>query len=264
MLYSVIIIFLFILIYQYDFREKSTKKWFCYYSILVVLVCLAGFRYRIGNDTITYEKWFETLPSFNRLTMNFLTDNSKESLFVLFNILIKSIFHKWVFAQIIHAIIINSIVFYFIKKYTSFVFTSVLIYFLWIFYDYNCEILRQSLASSIFLLSVDSLIEKKYLKYYSFAIIAFLFHNLAVVLFILPLIAFFRINKWIFILFILTAICAPILQDNFVNFLQLFKYVGSISEKIFYVDSVYFVMTKWSVFGIIYMIYVDVVIYLII
>jgi hypothetical protein len=162
---------------------------------LISFILLAGLRYHIGIDSLRYEQWFNNdLPTINHFSFN--SYYGYEPLFVLLSSLIKTLFGGWIFAQIIFAFIINVIIFRYIKKYTRYIFTAVLIYFISWFFDYNCETIRQSLAVAVFLMSIRFLEHKKYVKYYIFAIIAFLFHYSSIVVFIIPLILKFRIN-WV-------------------------------------------------------------------
>jgi len=194
-MYFVLIAFFIILIYVYDLKAYSHFRNLFYNIILISFILLAGLRYHIGIDSLRYEQWFNNdLPTINHFSFN--SYYGYEPLFVLLSSLIKTLFGGWIFAQIIFAFIINVIIFRYIKKYTRYIFTAVLIYFISWFFDYNCETIRQSLAVAVFLMSIRFLEHKKYVKYYIFAIIAFLFHYSSIVVFIIPLILKFRIN-WV-------------------------------------------------------------------
>jgi hypothetical protein len=60
MVYFIVLLFMLISVYRYDYRNQKKSKWAWYYLIMIMLVCIAGFRYNLGIDTLRYEKWFES------------------------------------------------------------------------------------------------------------------------------------------------------------------------------------------------------------
>jgi hypothetical protein len=75
--------------------------------------------------------------------------------------------------------------------------------------------MRQALAISVFLLSYDFLVEKKFIKFWLCSFIAFLLHASAFVLFFLPFVLFLRVNKIIYIVFFISFVFGFYLQSNF-------------------------------------------------
>ena len=114
MIYILIIIFLILLSYQYDYC-KYKKYWnFHFYTILCVLVMLAGFRYRLGNDTINYMKWYESLYTLS----NFKLDLSDYEIgFTFLSSLIKTLGGDFYVLQFVTAFIINFSILSYFKKY---------------------------------------------------------------------------------------------------------------------------------------------------
>ena len=169
--------------------EHSTnlikKRWFNIEWLILVL--LAGFRYKIGGDTLSYMQSFEYIPQLNNLERFDIFNQSYEPLWYLLNSCCKTICDSFFFFQFVHAIIVNTSVFYFFRRHSSRCFTSLFLYAVFFFFNYNTEILRVAISISIFLYSFDFLIEKKFFKYYICCLLAFGFHYQSVVLILFPL-----------------------------------------------------------------------------
>ena len=63
MIYLFVFILLLIPVVKYDLMAKTggERGWFCFN--LVVLILLAGLRYRVGGDTLMYMSIYDDLPS---------------------------------------------------------------------------------------------------------------------------------------------------------------------------------------------------------
>ncbi|MBL4677493.1 MAG: EpsG family protein [Mucilaginibacter sp.] len=192
MIYLLTLIMLAFFAFKYDFLKTHDGKpglieKGSYNVALISLIAIAGLRYKVGGDTFTYMESFEDIPfiwdfkNFDFSTATF------DPLWFVFSSISKSIINDFVFFQILHAIFINVIIFKFFKKFTSFKFTAVLIYYLFLYEYFNMEIMRESLAICMLLLSYSFLETKKWYKYYLYALIGFLFHSSAIAMLILPL-----------------------------------------------------------------------------
>jgi hypothetical protein len=106
--------------------------------------------------------------------------------------------------QVLHAIFINTVILSFLKKSTKFYFSAVLIYFVILYPNLNFEVLRESIAISIFLLSIPFYQKKSWKQYYALGIVALLFHESSVIVFLLPLVRNIKINKIIVISFLIS------------------------------------------------------------
>ena len=70
MLYIFILLLIFIGIYQYDYRHVDRGRLFYWILLLIIFICLAGFRYRMGTDSINYETTYERdIPTLDRLKL---------------------------------------------------------------------------------------------------------------------------------------------------------------------------------------------------
>lgn len=179
---------------KYEFRvtPKFSNKWYNFMLLLFILI--AGLRYKVGGDTLSYfdhytevKTWFEI--NFSEFLMG------RYSFF--WNVLAttcKTISDDFYVLQIVQAAFVNFTIFWFIKKYSNFRFTSLLLYFLFSYLYFNTEIMRESIAVSFFLIAFPYFERKLWLKYYLIIIIAFLFHTSAVILFFFPLLSVVKFN----------------------------------------------------------------------
>ena len=187
MIYLMVFIILLFFALIYDFGTEKYGKEISYYFILIGLICLSGFRYKVGGDTFMYMEEFPNLPDLSGLANYETGVNKRQPLWVLFAAISKSISQEFYILQFFHAIIVNTLIFRFIKENTKYVFTSILLYYIGYYCYFNFEILRESIAISIFLFSIKYLLNKKWVVYFSLSFIAFLFHFSAVILFLFPL-----------------------------------------------------------------------------
>lgn len=155
----------------------------------IILVLLFGLRYRVGGDTMNYMFRFEHLSGLTGVFDDGLELGRFQPLWIIFFGAMKQLSSDFTVLQIVHAVIVNTIIFRFINLNTRYFFTGILVYFLCYSLYFNMEILRESISICIFLLSLKSFNNRKWLNYYLFIFVAFLFHYSAIILFFLP---FFR------------------------------------------------------------------------
>ncbi|WP_175463518.1 EpsG family protein [Draconibacterium orientale] len=185
--------------------------------VFMVLVSLSGFRYRIGGDSYFYIKMYEYLPTLPELSSIELGVSKLQPLWLLLNAISRTISPDFFVFQLLHALIVNSIIFYFFRKYTKYVFTAVLLYFIGFYGYFNFEILRESLAICVFLLSLEFFVKKKWLRYYVLVFVAFGFHYSAILLFILPLLKRIPIN---FFSILIIIVIGAFLNTFFLSFIN--------------------------------------------
>lgn len=231
MIYITVLILLIALALQYDFFQKHIGKAFWYSVVLIILICLAGLRYRVGGDTLNYIDEYDGIPLISNLSRYNFLGSRWDPLWIVFSSICKSINPDFVFLQCVHAIIVNTIILRFIRKNTQYSFTGVLIYYVFGYLYFNMEILRESLAISMFLIALGYFQQKKYVKYYLIAVIAFLFHSSAIILFVLPFFSRLKLNKWTIILLVCALSVLFIFQDRINTLLALFYFNQRIENK---------------------------------
>jgi len=196
-MYLLVFIFLLLLSVFFDFLQVKGPKKFFYYLSMIILILIAGLRWKVGGDSITYQSRFETLiyPIDQFFNIRFL-EIGWEPGYILINSIAKSIVSEFWFFQLIHASFVNIIIFRFFKRYTPYYFTAVLFYSFFYYFYFNMEILREIIPVCIFAGFMYPAMEKKeYKKYYIINIILLLFHNSSVILLLIPFLSKLRLNR---------------------------------------------------------------------
>ncbi|MFD2907248.1 EpsG family protein [Flavobacterium ardleyense] len=189
MIYIIIFLLIFFFLFVNKIKKNTEVE---YLLLLIVFVSVAGFRYRVGGDSLAYENYFIDLPKFNELSDFDFTNAPYEFSWYLFNAISKIIDDSFVTFQILHALIINTVLFWFIRKYSQNKWLSLLLYFFINYLYFNMEILRESLAIATFLLAVPSLLQKKWIIYILLCLIACTFHSSAYITIVFP----FLLRQW--------------------------------------------------------------------
>lgn len=159
-----------------------------YYWFLMVLVILVlGLRNKVGADTYSYMYYWDYIPPLKDMSFQWLMLAKYQPFWYLLSSFCKELHSEFWFFQLVHATIVNVIIFYFIKEHSIHKFSVVFIFAIARMLYFSCEIMRESLSVCMFLLVFDSLVQKKWLKYYIAVSFAFMFHASAVFLFLLPL-----------------------------------------------------------------------------
>ena len=230
-----------------------------YLAVLCLLLTLmSGLQYRMGADVISYMKEY-TLYNVDYSWEYLSGFDIRQPLWVLLNVLCKTITEDFLLLKIIQAIFVNIVFFRFYNKYSATPFLSTFLYFIILFLPLNFNELRQSVAISVFLLAYDFLIREKYLKYYLLVIVAYLFHESAMIVAVFPLAKFFSLKEKtllrIYFLLVLGVIIAFSFKDSILSLmLGLLLSTGdsgliTIGER--YFDSSLFGGFEMTIFGMI-------------
>ncbi|MDX1828783.1 MAG: EpsG family protein [Lutibacter sp.] len=256
MIYFLILILLIFFAFIYDFGNAKSGKKIAYYGILLVLICLSSFRYRVGGDTLMYMLKYQNMPNFNEFGNYEIGLSKLQPLWVLLVAIAKSITPEFYMLQILHAIIVNSLIFSFIKSNTKYVFTAILLYYIGYYGYFNFEILRESIAIGIFLYSIKYLQNKKWFLYFTLSFVAFLFHFSAIILFIFPFIINLKFSFWRALLIFVLGILFSSYFSRFVDSVNLVG--GLITSMKEYVE---YVPTIWGIISILvlYLLYPTVI-----
>lgn len=202
LIYIVVILLLLFLSYYYDISSKRAGRDAWYNAVLVILILIAGLRWRVGTDTLAYlTRFYYQYPTLD----NFSISNyglGLDPFYVLINVIVKTLGGRFYMVQIIQATIVNVLVFKYIKRHSKYLFTCVLFYFFVSYFTYNMEIMRGSISIAICLFGNDYIMEKKWLKGYLLYILACLFHYQTLVLLLLPPLFRIRFNKYGIMLFV--------------------------------------------------------------
>lgn len=211
MIYILILMLLALFALLYDVLNLREGRSISYWGAYLILVCLAGFRFKVGGDTYNYMFTHEFLPDVSHLFITEVGIAKLQPLWLLLSAVSKSIGEEFFILQIIHAIFVNAVFFRFIQQNSTYRHTGVLFYSFSLYPYFNFEILRESLAIACFLIAFNYYSRNQWSKYYAIVTISFLFHISAIILFILPLVKSISIKKrYIPIIFFATAAINPI------------------------------------------------------
>ena len=88
----------------------KTAKTLCYNVMLMVLVSIAGFRYRLGIDTVVYEEMYHYIPVISEWTVNNIFEEPITDIgYMIFVSIFKTLFGSWEVVQFFIALFIHGI-----------------------------------------------------------------------------------------------------------------------------------------------------------
>lgn len=195
MLYLTVLILVLYCVYNFDICEQKRNRdtWFNF--LLFVFIIISGFAYRLGYDNANYMSEFPMYRMYGGYGWEELTSYSgRQPLWVLMTKICKAIVNKYWFFKLAHSLLINTLIFLAFRRLTKYVFTAILFYFVLVYFEYNFQVMRQSIAVALFMSSISKYEDNKWLPYYLINILGFLFHEAAIIAFILPLIKFIKIS----------------------------------------------------------------------
>lgn len=238
MIYLAVIIALLVLCYVYDYRGREEGRLLWWIVIMVVLICIAGFRFRMGTDSIKYENYYNwDQPTLSQLRPDHFQATRFAPLYIVLASACRSISSDFLAVQFAVSIIVNISIFRFLWCNTRHIFFAALLYFFFQFFNLNMEVLREALAVSVFLWAWPLFLKGKWLAYYALAVLAFFFHVSSIFMFLLPLF-WLPGPRWIFTFGPRTLIVAPLvllssfaISYYFFDFIQMLAITENISER---------------------------------
>ena len=213
-----------ILSFRYDINGKTKYSGFWYHFVLIVLILVAGLRYRLGIDTVNYlDSFYHKYPYIWDIDKDYLLAASREPLWLFLNSAILSFGGKFFILQLVQSSIVNIIVFRFFKKHSKYPFICILFYFLSIYFLWNMVVMRSAVAMAIGLVGNDYILDRKWKEGYFTYLIAVMFHYSAVVLFVTPFLLFLRLNRKGLLILLSMAVCGFIIERLLGEYLLLFE-----------------------------------------
>lgn len=210
--YIIPLIYCLICILLFDCHRKTQGRGVFYNILLIYLILLAGFSYRVGSDSGGYMEGFKDIPDIFELSTNSFEILSYQPFYLIFCSLCKTVVSDIWFMHLCQSWVVCLVIFHFIRKRTQYIFTGALL-FMTCIYTYFCyEIYKESLAVSMLLLGYPYLEKKKYTKYYIFAFFALMFHYSGVVAFFIPFVQKIRFNKKFFVWFFVVILVMELLS----------------------------------------------------
>lgn len=233
MIYFIVLFLLLILTVRYDINGKTEYRDQWYNAILIILILIAGLRFRLGEDTINYIYYFyHDFPNLYDLDIDTLLSSDQPPLWILLNSIVKTFGGKFFVVQLIQATILNTLMLKYFKKHSSYPFACVTFYFLWRFQLFNMVVMKAALALSIILFANDFFLEKKYIKGFLLILIATGFHQASIVLAIIPFLFFLRFNIIGIVFLVFAFVVGAYLQSKLGDVFALFEMADGMSDKL--------------------------------
>lgn len=195
--------------------------------ILAYVVCLLGFRYRVGMDTIGYMKTFSGEPDFDHLWSLRSLNLKHEPGYLLICAICKLFTGEFWPVQMILALITDTCIFIFLYRYCRNVFVGIFLFFMLQCLYFGTEVIRESAAISIFLVNLRNAERGRWLTYYLVSLLSVSFHYSAIITWFLPLARFIRPNIIFLILCVVILGVTPLVER-----LNQLLSIAAISERI--------------------------------
>lgn len=206
MIYILSLLFILYLVVRFDINGKTKHKDVFFRILLIWFIAVSGLAYNVGADVPGYMYQYDEFTWSHIRSWDDLSQyRHRQPGWVLLNLLCQLISTNFVVFKLIGAIFLNVVVFRLIKKYCPYIFIGILFYAVMLYLNLNFNALRQAYSLGFFLLGFDFLVEKQYLRYYVFALLAFLFHTSAIILFAIPLLSLINVNRRTIILTLIAA-----------------------------------------------------------
>lgn len=241
MIYLLVLVLLLILTIRYDINGRTEYRDEWYNVVLVILILIAGLRFRLGEDTISYiYMFYHNTPDVSDLDVDFLLDSDQPPLWILLTSIIKTIGGKFFVVQLIEATFVNTLILRYFKKHSPYPFACTAMYFFWRYQWYSMVVMKAAIALSLVLFANDFFLEKKYKKGILLIFIATGFHQSSILLIIIPFLTFLRFNLLGVSLLIGAYIFSAFLQSMLGDVFQLLEFSDGMSNKLDnYLDSDY-------------------------
>lgn len=165
---------------KHDFISKVA-----YFAVLISVILFSAMRTKY-NDTTAYTYAF-TMTDISTISLNTLTEGYGGFT------LLQQLIYKYISIDpqmllLVVSVIVNVLFFSFIRKHCDYFSESLFLYFIGN-YLFSMAGMKQAIAMAISLVAMEKLINRKYIGFVFFILIAMLFHPYIVVLLVLPFIS---------------------------------------------------------------------------
>lgn len=175
---------------EYDRKRYIRKDKLFYFIMSVSFVILVGLRTR-GNDTYAYRQMYEGIGD----SISNIADIDWRNIagapgLECYCIFLKSIGASTQDYLMLTALITIGIYLWFIRKYTCNIFLSAFYFVTMGVYGFTMAAIKQTMAVAFLVLATDNAIQKHWIKYLFWVVIAELFHPYAFIYLVVPLVTF--------------------------------------------------------------------------
>ncbi len=231
--YIIFVVIQGLLAYMLYSSNDETVKRYVVYGSLGLFVLFFGFRGFILTDWMTYYTYFNDLEWYQVL---YFFDESKfgyEPGFAIFCMLCKSVFPDYFFMQVMVTFINAFALYQFFKRYTNNIPLGIMLFVVFEGIFIATNLIRNSVAISLFLMALPYLEERKPIKYFALCLLATSFHLSALIYFPLYFFLHIRLNKWVYLAIFIAANIAFISHVSIVvTLLSMLGLDESMAEKV--------------------------------
>lgn len=173
-----------------DRVEYIYKDRVFYFLMAFSLAFFVGLRTR-GNDTYVYRQMYENIqPGTNSFRLLFTTKLASSPGLSFLSTLLKNLGASTQDYYMVCALFTVLTYLWFLRKYTTDIWLSVFYFITMGVYTFTMAAIKQTMAVAFLVIATDRAIEKKWLKYAFWMIIAELFHPYAFIYLAVPLLSF--------------------------------------------------------------------------
>lgn len=231
MIYIVVLVLLICLSLRYDINEKTKYRDQWYFVMLIVFILIAGLRWRLMVDTPNYiDRFYHRTPTLQYFSFEDYPIG-KDPFYALINSIVKTFGGRFYIVQLIEASTVNILIFKYIKRHSSYLFTCLFFYAITVYLGLSMETMRASFSIVICLYANDYILDKKWIKGYMLFFLALMFHAQTIVMFVLPLLFFLRLNRLGVVVLVSAFFLGYILQVSLGDYVELLELGDEIGDK---------------------------------
>lgn len=214
---------------RYDINGKAKYRDQCYLIMLVVFILLAGLRWRLMVDTPNYlERFYHWTPLLEHYSFNI----TKAPFYTLLNSIVWTLGGRFYIVQLIEASVVNILIFNYFKRHSKYIFTCLFFYALICYTGLSMETMKASFSVVLCLYANDYILEKKWLKAYSLMALGLMFHAQTIIMFVLPVLFFLRLNKTGIIVLLCAFLFGIFLNVSLGDYVMYFEFDDAIEDKV--------------------------------
>ena len=203
-----------------DRLEYIYKDKFFYFLMAFSLAFFVGLRTR-GNDTYTYRQMYEnTQPGLNPLQLLVSTELASSPGLSCLTAILRNVGATTQDYFMVCALFTVLTYLWFLRKYTTDIWLSVFYFITMGTYTFTMAAIKQTMAVAFLVIATDRAIEKKWLQYAFWMVIAELFHPYAFIYLVVPFLSF---RPW-------SRSTLLLLAGTLVMALSLSRFMGSIGD----------------------------------
>ena len=232
MIYFFVVIVLLYYVSLHDIRGQERGYERHQKIVLLIFTLLAGLRFRMAPDSITFEYEFLNIyPKIYDIRMSDFTTSRYPPIWFLSNCLFNTFANYYIF-QLFCAFISNYLISKFVSSVSTKYFTVMLFYYIFNYCYFNMDVMREFMAISFEMFALSSLFKRNIKTATLFAILAPLIHSFSIFFSLLICLLYIRPTKK---LLITIGICGVLIVLNFDNIIPIIiTYVPGLSVSILF------------------------------